>query len=147
MTLYQNPCVFFVFATFAKYKYRMISVTSQTLYAVFQLLRGFYHIQALCIFAPRISRLEVTIQNVFGKSSGLFGIGRRVRDHFIGVFREQNSRVAIFFVFHWVKDRGCLLSRQRSAARKAFRFFSVLLVAVSPQTCLQSFSLLINSSA
>ena len=34
------------------------------------------------------------------------------------------------FVFHGIKDRWCLLSRQRSAARKAFRFFQ-LLVAVS----------------
>ena len=46
--------------------------------------------QALCIFSPRISRLEVTMQNVFGKSSGLFKIERRFRDHFIGVFRERN---------------------------------------------------------
>ena len=65
--------------------------------------------QALCIFSPRISRLEVTMQNVFGKSSGLFKIERGVKDHFIGVFRERNWGVATFFVdFHGVKDRGCL---------------------------------------
>ena len=57
--------------------------------------RNIYYIldpltQALCIFSPRISRLEVTMQNVFGKSSGLFKIERRVRDHFIAVFRERN---------------------------------------------------------
>ena len=77
-----EPQRFFVFATFA--------FTSQTLYAVFQLVAFTIFTEALCIFPPRISRLEVTIQNVFGKSSGLFGIERRVRDHFIGVFQERN---------------------------------------------------------
>ena len=40
----------------------------------------------------------------------------------------EPQRCFVFATF--AKDRGCLLSRQRSAARNAFRFFQ-LLVAVS----------------
>ena len=84
-----EPQRFFVFATFAKYKYRYICYIPDPLRSFSTPPWLLPLTEALCIFPPRISSLEVTTQNVFGKSLGFFGIERRVRDHFKGVFQER----------------------------------------------------------
>ena len=119
-----EPQRFFVFATFAKYKYRYICYIPDP-------LRSFSTPPWLLPYSLKLFAFPASYFTPWSYDTkrlrqvvGLVGIERRVRDHFIGVFQERNWPVAIFFVFHGIKDRGCLLSRQPFGGAKGFPVFS-----------------------